>query len=454
MQLFAPDQTRYWTLRAHAERNALITFTVKRFASNEHGAIALMFALMLPILIGIIGLGMETGMWFKERRELQTIADAAAVSAAIENTYGATSAEILTAATLEATLNGFDATTDSITYIGAPTLAPYIGDSAYIEVQVTRQLETIISQVFYTLDPSTTSRAVAGTTADQEACVLALSSTAQNSIYLSGAGTTVTMAGCAVVANSNDSTKAINVQNGTLDVDCLWTAGGISGEANITTSCSSGISGASTVSDPFADLTVPAFSSSGCLSGNGSNAYAPNAADGTDSISPGVYCDGIKISSGETVTMAAGTYYIDEGDFTVNGGGAVTGTGVTIILTSNSGSGYGSIQITGGGNVDLTAPTDASNPFQGILFFQDPDAPSSASLDSTVSGGSEVELGGAVYLPNNDISFSGGNTTDSNGCLMLVAQSVSFNGSADIDNKCDLYGGNPVAYGATPGLVE
>jgi len=47
-----------------------------------------MFALMLPFLFGIVGLGMEAGMWFKERRQLQTIADAAAVSAAIENAYG------------------------------------------------------------------------------------------------------------------------------------------------------------------------------------------------------------------------------------------------------------------------------------------------------------------------------------------------------------------------------
>lgn len=425
--------------------------TLTSFRHDNRGGIALMFALMLPVMIGFVALGIDVGIWFKDRRQLQTMADAAAVSAAIENTYGATTAEILAAAQMEADSNGFDATTDTLDYASTPTSGSYSGDSAYIEVRITRQLETILSQVYITLDPSTTARAVASTISDQEACVLALSSTAMNAVYLNGAGTTVSMVGCSVVANSTHSTKAINAQNGTLTTECLWAVGGISGEANMNTACSSTTSGATAVSDPFSALTVPTYDPSGCLTGNGNNAYSP--ADG-DALSPGVFCDGLSISAGDTVTMAAGTYIIDEGDFTVNGNASITGTDVTIILTSTSGSSYGSIKITGGGTVDLAAPTDAADPFRGILFFQDPDAPSSASLDSIVTGGSEVELGGAIYLPNNDISFSGGNTADSNGCLMLVAQTVSFNGSADIDNECDMYGGNAVTYGTKPGLVE
>jgi len=425
-----------------------------RFVRDERGAIALMFALMLPVLFGIVGLGVEAGIWFKERRELQTIADAAAVSAAIENAFGATSSEVLAAATLEATNNGYDATTDAIVYVGAPTSGAYLGDSAYVEVRVTRQLETILSQVFYTLNPQTTARAVASTSGDQEACVLALSSSDMNSVYLNGAMSSVSMVGCSVVANSSHSTKAINVQNGTFEVDCMWTAGGINGEANITTTCSSPSSGASTVTDPYESLAVPSYDSATCLSGPGNNPYTPADGETLDASVEDVFCDGLNISAGTTVTMEPGTYIIDQGDFKVNGGGTITGDGVTIILTSSTGSGYGSIQITGGGTVNLTAPTTDGATFEGVLFFQDPSAPNSPSLNSTVTGGSEVELGGAVYLPNNDISFSGGSTADSNGCLMLVAQNISFNGSADIDNQCDAYGGNPITFGAKPGLVE
>ena len=427
-----------------------------RFAVKEGGSVALMFALMLPVLFGIVGLGVEAGLWFKERRQLQNIADTAAVSAAIELAYGATSTELMTAAKIEADGNGFDPTSDTFLYVGTPTSGTYAGQAAYVEVRVERKLETMLSQVFYSLNPLTTSRAVAGTTSDMEACVMALSNTSMNSIYLNGAGTKVTMTGCGVVANSDHSTNAINIQNGSFEADCLWSAGGISGESNITTACPTSVSNAKPVEDPFASLDVPAY---GACDFDPPGVQACTPAHG-DTLSEGVYCGGLEFSAGSTVTMADGIYVIDEGNFKVNGGAHVTGNNVTIILTASDGTGTGTIQINGGATVDLAAATGADTTgtiqgdYTGVLFYQDRTAGSSPSMDATLSGGSTMELMGAVYLPNNDISFSGGNNTTGDGCLMLVSQSVSFNGDANIENKCDMFGGNPIAFGARPGLVE
>lgn len=429
---------------------------LKRLKRAENGSVALMFALMLPILFGIVGLGVEAGLWFKERRELQNIADSAAVSAAIELAYGATSSEQMTAAMIEANSNGFDATSDTMLYVGTPTSGTYAGQAAYVEVRVERQLETVLSQVFYSLNPMTVSRAVAGTTSDMEACVMALSNTAMNSIYLNGAGTNVSMTGCGVVANSDHSTNAINVQNGSFEADCLWSAGGISGEANITTACPSTVSNAKPVEDPFAAIDVPAFGACD-FDPPGMQAYTPVNGD---TLSEGVYCGGMEFSAGTTVDLAPGIYVIDEGNFKVNGGAHVTGDDVTIILTASDGSGYGTIEINGGATVDLAAATAAdttgtiTGDYTGILFYQDRNAGPSSSLEATLSGGSTMELMGAVYLPENDISFSGGNNTTGDGCLMLVSQKVSFNGDANIENQCDMFGGNPIAFGARPGLVE
>ena len=432
-------------------------FTFYKFARDERAGIAIMFALLLPVIFGLIGLAIEAGVWFKDRGELQAMADAAAVSAAVENSYGATSAELTSIATMEATRNGFDATTDSVTYVGTPTSGTYSGDSAYTEVILTRQLETVLSQVFINFNPSTFARAVAGTTGDQDACVLALDTSAQNSIYVNGSGTTVNMDGCAVVANSSHASKAVNVQNGTLNAECISTPGGINGSANINTNCASNITGGNTVTDPFASLDVPTIGA--CDEDPAGN----QAFSASGAISEGVYCGGISVSSGATVTMSDGIYIMDEGDFTVNGGGTITSSGpkgVTIILTSSSGSGYGTVSINGGGTVELQAPIeeDLSGVYQGdytgILFYQDRNGGSSPSLDISITGGSDVELMGAMYSPMNDISFSGGSTLDNNGCLMLIAQTVSFNGSADLNNECDIFGGNQIKYGASPGLVE
>ena len=440
----------------HTPINERIRTAARALGRADDGSVALMFALLLPVLFGIVGLGVEAGLWFKERRELQSIADSAAVSAAIELAYGAGQAEQKTAAQIEADSNGFDAATDTILHVGPPTSGAYAGNAAYVEVRVERKLETVLSQVFYSLNPLTVSRAVAGTTSDLEACVMALSGTASNSIYLNGAGTNVTMTGCGVVANSNHSTNAINIQNGSFEADCLWTAGGISGEANITTACASSVSDAKPVDDPFAALDVPAYGACD-FDPPGNTAYTP--ANGA-TLTEGVYCGGLEFSAGTTVDLADGIYIIDEGHFTVNGGANVTGDNVTIILTASDGSGYGTIKINGGANVDLGAALgeDTTGTIQGdytgVLFYQDRAAGPSSSLAATLSGGSTMELMGAVYLPENDISFSGGNNTTGDGCLMLVSQTVSFNGDANIENKCDMFGGNPVAYGARPGLVE
>lgn len=431
------------------------------FSRNDRGAVALMFALMLPVLFGIIGLGMEVGIWFKERRELQTIADAAAVSAAIENSYGATSAAVLSAATTEATANGFDPTTDTITYVGTPTSGAFVGDAGYVEVNVSRQLDTILSQVFYSLSPSTVARAVASTVGDKDACVLALDPSAQNAINLSG-GANVTMSGCGVVANSDHSTSAINVGNNTsLTVDCLWSAGEISGANNVTTTqCAAPVSNASAATDPYTAIDVPAdIGTLPCVSGTAMSGAQMNISSDV-TLSEGRFCKGMKITNG-TVTLNPGTYIMDSGDFEMTGGN-LTGSNVTIILTSSTNpvSNTGNMSLTGTGNVTISAPTAndttgiVTGNYIGLLVYQDRNYSPPPNTRNKFTGGSAANFAGAIYTPNTDIDFTGGNSTSGPDCLMLVGQKVSFTGDTQMNNSCDLYGGNPILFGAAPGLVE
>lgn len=425
-------------------QNALL----RRFIRREHGAIAVMFALMLPVIVGFIGLGVDVGLWYVERRTIQTAADAAAVSAMYEKDAGGASSDMTSAATTDATKNGYDATKDTITVNNPPTAGAYIGDSGYVEVYITRPLNSFLSEIILDTPPSATARAVAGITgANLEACVLSLSTTAQNSIYLNGATSTVNMDGCGVMANSSHASKAVNVQNGTFEVDCIGSAGGINENGTINTNCSSNKENQSPIDDPYADLDVPAVT--GCdQDPPGSQAYSP----GSGTITAGTYCGGITVNAGESVHLDDGVYIMDEGDLKVNGGGTLTGDNVVIIFTASDGTGTGTASISGGANVDISAPT--SGTYKGVLMYQDRDAGSSPSMDAIINGGSTTEFGGAMYFPNNDISFTGGNATDSNGCMLLIAQTVSFTGSADIENDCDMYGGNPMLYGGTPGLVE
>jgi Flp pilus assembly protein TadG len=55
-----------------------------RFWRDRRGVVAIAVAVLLPVLIGFAGLGVEVGMWFWIQRQNQSAADAAAISAALE----------------------------------------------------------------------------------------------------------------------------------------------------------------------------------------------------------------------------------------------------------------------------------------------------------------------------------------------------------------------------------
>ena len=44
-------------------------------------------------------------------------------------------------------------------------------------------------------------------------------------------------------------------------------------------------------------------------------------------INPGVYCNGISVHAGATLTLNPGIYYLDQGSLSVNGGATLTGVG-------------------------------------------------------------------------------------------------------------------------------
>jgi hypothetical protein len=156
-------------------------------------------------------------------------------------------------------------------------------------------------------------------------------------------------------------------------------------------------------------------------------------------ITPGVYCGGISISGGATVTMSAGTYILLGGGLSVSGGSILSDTsGVTFYNTYGTGHPYGAISLSGGANVQLIAPT--TGPLAGILFYQDPTVVGGAA--STFSGGTSTFFEGALYFPTTALSYSGSATAN---YTIIVAKTVSFTGGSTLNaNYSSLPGGSPV----------
>lgn len=451
---------------------------VRTFGPNQSGAIAIMFALMLPVIVGFVGIGVEVGSWYSVKRNMQSATDAAAVAAAIERANGGTLAEISAAAQTAAANNGLAIPVT----INIPPIRSinFIGSTNHVEAVISQNIETLFAGMFIGQNVTSLTYAVATTIGDQDACFLSLAPTGSRAFNVGSAN--LNMTGCGIFANSDDP-RAVFVQPGSIIADCVATAGGSDGIGTITTvdgRCAGVRTNQQPMDDPFATMyEIPvygdcpaggaSYNAGGIykMTGAGSAVSAPFAGtlnmDGSYTLSEGVYCNGLSISSGETVIMNPGTYIMEGGDFLVNGGATVTGDGVTVILTdkNNPANGTGNAQINGNGNVDLSAPIDPDTDgtiqgdFVGALIIQDPLANTSPSKTSIFTGGSTLQLDGLVYTPSNDLTFNGGVDMPVSDCLLLVGQVLDFNGDATINNQCSQYFSDfPISFGNKPGLVE
>ena len=405
---------------------------LRRLAADQRGAVAVMLALMLPVVVGVAALAVETGLWFSERRDLQNAADAAALSGAFELTAGRRTT-VIPSARAEGRRNAADAT---FVVRSPPSSGAFAGSTAAVEVTATRSQTLLLSALFLG-DMQVGARAVAriGTLGDP--CILALERVESSAAEFSGSADIV-LRDCGVKANSS-SAQALTVSgNSSLTAAFVETVGGyqVSGSGRL--DVGSTMTNAAATEDPFRNLANPPVG--GCTH----SGYKQN---GTATLSPGVYCNGFDLGAKANVTLSPGTYVVKGGDVKINGGAQVHGRGVTIFLTGSAGD-YAQMDINGGAQVDLTAPDAGS--YAGVLFFQDRNAPTGG--DNKFNGGSAMRLNGALYFPGQQVTFQG-NTGNAGGCTRIVADTVTFTGDATLGNACASLG--LAASGVTPPrLVE
>jgi Flp pilus assembly protein TadG len=422
--------------------------------TNRRGDIIILFALMLPILVGMVGLGVEVGSWYFAKRNLQSAADAAAVAALFEVRSGSSDALIEEKAKEEATANGWDETAgDTLVSSSPPLTGAFEGDTQAVEVTVTKPINLLFASLFLGETVTANARAVARLQKSSEACILALNTTASAAINVSG-NVDVTLNGCSIAANSNSS-EAID-GNGSVELttDCATTVGGtdlVEPQLTLTT-CTAPVTGALPIDDPYEDTPEPDVPAD-CDEDGFTNTT------GDVTVSPGRFCNGFGANGG-TVTMNHGLYIIDQGNFNVNGNATLQLTsdsaddgnpGVTIILLDSSGGDDPARvnNINGGAIVNLTAR--AEGVYAGLLFYQ---VKSAETTDTnTFNGGPNISLEGAIYIPKEAVQ-TGGNSALTGGCIHIVASTVSFQGDANFSNNCDSSGTTPITINQGIGLVE
>jgi hypothetical protein len=403
---------------------------LRRVRRDEGGATAVITAICLTMLVGFVGLGTEVGMWYAERRAMQTAADAAALGAGFDMfKNGKNSNTTVAAGEADAARNGFTNGVNNVTVTinKPPTLGSYAGKSNAVEAILTKQRATLFSSLFTAQSVNIEVRSVATTKFIGVYCILALAAHENGALLFTGTAD-VLLKNCGINVNSDDAGGALTSKGASV-VGATYAdiVGGISQSNNSELNVGKITTGADAIDDPYANLNVP--TGTGCDYTNFKVGPSENK-----SLSPGRYCGGILIQG--TAYFSAGKYIIAGGTLDIRSSAHVTSdtvNGITIFLTNNGGS-YANVNINGSAGVSLTAAT--SGDYKGIAIFQDRNAPVvNSGSPNTFNGGSNLNITGAIYIPKQLVVYNGGNTT--NGvCTRIVAYMISFAGTSGLNTDC------------------
>jgi Flp pilus assembly protein TadG len=419
-----------WIVGLSRTRNfsaALSRFALLERRSSRRGSVAIQMAIMMTVLIGMAGLGTEVPYMMYKHRQMQTAADSAALGAAVALTQGYP-ANIATEADGIAAALGFTNGTSSVTVTvnNPPKSGNYTANSSAVEVIVSQPQTTKMAGLFGVSVFNLSARAVAlAGSGSAVYCMLSTENDSKIGVGLWG-GVNLTMTGCGMAVNSAGWAALELNSGGTLTAPLVSIVGQLTNVWS-TVNVTSLKQNQPAVTDPYANVSMP--SSTGC----DYNGYSIGWTASQTTLYPGRYCNGLSMSNGANVALSSGIYYVKSGSFGIAGGASVTGTGVTIVLTTaDGGNSYATFAISNGGKITLSAPTTGQT--AGILFFGDRNAPSSNT--NVLSGFTAANLQGAIYLPTQTMQY-GSSAGTITGCQQLIAWHVDDNiNNLPFDGTC------------------
>jgi RHS repeat-associated protein/uncharacterized repeat protein (TIGR01451 family) len=257
----------------------------------------------------------------------------------------------------------------------------------------------------------------AGLTSEPAAppCTLCVLSSAGTSVQVSGNGELLVHWGSLVVDSQSSSAAQLSgnaeIQSSESDV-----VGGLQVSGNAVTQPAFHQVPKPGDADPYAALTEPTPSAK-------SMSYS---ASGTTkaAVSPGTYTS-FSVSGQAVVTLQPGLYVITQ-SFQVSGQAQVSGSGVTLFFSGQSG-----MALSGGSTLHLTSPTSGADAGISVFF----DRVDGSSISSSGNGSpSQRFLGGAVYAARGELGGSGTQELEVDDPVVVGQVALSGGGTILIDN--------------------
>jgi Putative Flp pilus-assembly TadE/G-like len=437
------------------------------------------------VLLGFLALAVDVGMLYRQKRLVQTAADAGALAAAAQiGTYQDGTVPAQTAATQNGLTLGSGRGEATVT----ASVLPGTSSTGYVQVVVTEHAPTvfmgILGSEYSSMNVSASAQASYALAGNNE-CMLGLSQSGTAVPNASGVETngssnmiwnTTVMSDVAVEGSSRINAPGCGVQacgpsteasgsGKTAAALYAWGSGNInaantsapsygtdnSGSKISATPVLKGCSG-----DPMAS-SMPSPPTPGSCS-DPSWMTNHNAGGQAKTITPGTYCN-FNTSNVSTLTMNPGVYVVKT-TFSTNSGTKIVGNGVTIYLANGVIANANNYTYVAGGStpygvgngttMDISAPT--TGPYAGIAIW---DGNSSSSAPDTFSfgGGANSTFTGAIYAPNTNLLLgngSGTSTLSSN----IIANTIIIVGGSTITNNYVSNGNNGAAGTSGVNLAE
>jgi len=400
-----------------------------RLKDDSKGNILLLAGAGMTVLVGGTGLGVDMVNWYLWKRQMQQAVDTSATAGALSLVQGhnweaAANSELARTANTAFTVESI---------ARPPSSGDFAGDTGAVEVIATTSRALPFSSLFMSQAPVIRTRAVATAVGVGNPCVRALATSGTGVEVFGGAQVDLD---CPVSSNSPGGVSVDVGGSSYLNTDLIMSVGGIDySEGNVPNDAAI-VSYGLPVEDPLADRDMGSKPTGAPI-----NNFRVGPSE-TTTMNPGTYRNGLTIQG--TATLEEGTYWIEGGSLSINSGAVVRlapgARGVTFVLTNNGSGPIATVSINGGASVDVSATTramDAANgtDYAGVLFFQDR---SGSNQRSTINGGANINLEGAIYMPRGDLTYNGA-ATQSAQCLLIVTERVRFGGENRIenDNNCN-----------------
>jgi hypothetical protein len=409
----------------------MLTANRKHNRLTRRGAIIVLVAISLAVVLAFVAIAIDGGGLLEERRQAQATSDAAAIAGAedlfrnfpankgidVDGTATARAREI--AADNGYSGDGVRSTVTVHTYPEAYTGGPNEGNEipkGYCEVSVQYNQPRYFSAIFGTGDLPIPARAVArGSWAPSNIGIHVLDLHRPSSLYGNG-NATVEVNGAKVIVNSDDPEAAMS--NGlTMKADEFKITGG-----SATTGGGQFIGDIEYNTPPEPDPLrhIPEPTTEGMPVNN-----KLQFANGSRTATPGVYRGGISVSGQGNLTLEPGIYYMDGGGFSFSGQGNLTARGVMIFNAPTSNSHV--VDISGTGTIIMSPPTEGI--YKGLTLFQDRES----TNEMSVQGGGIMDITGTFYCANGTLGIGGGGSGQIGSQYISRFLEIKGNGSLRID---------------------